>query len=75
MDRPGRIMTEAAQAYSFSRRAFVLGTACRSISQPRRGGIIVVLTRLLSERRLYFSFCAIEHGSPGADHDGGRAGL
>ncbi len=27
MDRPGRIMTEAAQAYSFSRRAFVLGTA------------------------------------------------
>ena len=27
MERPGRIMTEAAQAYSFSRRAFVLGAA------------------------------------------------
>lgn len=27
MDRPGRIMTEAAQAYSFSRRAFVLSAA------------------------------------------------
>ncbi|MDY0958743.1 MULTISPECIES: penicillin-binding protein 2 [unclassified Sphingomonas] len=27
MERQGRIMTEAAQAYSFSRRAFVLGTA------------------------------------------------
>jgi penicillin-binding protein 2 len=35
MDRPGRIMTEAAQAYSFSRRAFVLGTAGKAIGNSR----------------------------------------
>ena len=39
-------------------RLLAIGKPWRSISQPRRGGISVRLTRLLSDSAEYFSFCA-----------------